>query len=398
MKKKTKKWIWPLADLSWNTELIVTEVTKVLRSGRVTMGAKVEEFEAAFAKMVGAKYAVMTNSGSSANLLAVAAINEVKEDLRGTRVLVPAIAWSTTYSPLQQYGAELTVVDAEAGDVNVNMDLVEEELALRQHSLVVGVSILGYPAQVDAMRNLAVTHGAAFWEDNCESLGASINTKQLGTFGDVGTYSTFFSHQLNTIEGGVLVTDDVLLADAARCMRAHGWTRDLLSKRKRLPAPGDYSFIMPGYNVRPTEIQAVIGLVQLKLFDEDKAQRQRNWDTFRHNFDAYPEALMHDNFIGAPVPFGFILQAKDISARFRLIQKLLDAGIECRMVTGGSFNQHPAAKYYPRFRRGDTPNADLLHHTGVFVGNHPRPLDEEFAALEKVLNTYEKSTKTRRKA
>src|SRR5947209_8338122 len=218
---------YDLASTSWGSEEL-DAIEKVLREGRFTMGDHVRRFEEAFAAKFGVRHAVMTNSGSSANLVGVAALfHRQKRPLqRGDEVIVPAISWATTFHPLQQYGLKLRFVDVDLHTLNMDASQLQAALTPRTRMLM-AVSILGNPAPLDVMRAFCDEHALHFFEDNCESMGARLNGRFCGTFGDVGTFSTFYSHHISTMEGGVLVTDDTEVAHLARAIRNHGWSRDL---------------------------------------------------------------------------------------------------------------------------------------------------------------------------
>jgi CDP-6-deoxy-D-xylo-4-hexulose-3-dehydrase len=255
---------YELAAPTWGTEEI-DAAKAVIDSGYYTMGANVKAFEQEFADYFGAKYGIMVNSGSSANLVAVAAMAYQKDRplQRGDEVIVPVISWATTYHPLQQYGLKLRFVDVELETLNIDVAQLEKALTPKTRAIV-AVSILGNPAALDVIRAFADTYGLMLLEDNCESMDAELNGKKAGTFGHLNTFSFFFSHHISTMEGGMILTDDTELAHLCRAMRAHGWTRDLpedtpVYQRKSNDHFEAYRFILPGYNVRPLEIEAAIG-------------------------------------------------------------------------------------------------------------------------------------------
>lgn len=236
--------IYDLAVDNWGAEEKAA-IMGVIDSGRLTMGPKVAEFEEAFSKYFGSKYTVMLNSGSSANLISVASLFFRKKNplVAGDEVIVPAIAWSTTFSPLQQYGLKLKFIDVELETLNMDVSQLEAAITPRT-KMIIGVSILGNPAALDIMRSFADAHGLIFFEDNCESMDAELNGQKTGTFGDLGTFSSFFSHHISTIEGGYIVTDDPELDALARSIRAHGWTRDVPAGASLFEASGDF-FLKP---------------------------------------------------------------------------------------------------------------------------------------------------------
>ena len=181
---------------------------KVIKSNYFTMGPKVEEFERKFASYLGRKYAVMTNSGSSANLISIASFFLKSKKLKSNdEVIVPAIGWSTTYSPLQQYGLNIKIVDVYLNDLNINFELLKKAITKKTKMIVV-VNILGVPCKLEKIRNLCKKKNIILFEDNCESLGSEINNKKTGTFGDISTHSFFYSHHISTMEGGMALTDD----------------------------------------------------------------------------------------------------------------------------------------------------------------------------------------------
>src|SRR5882757_472936 len=202
---------YDLAASTWGKEEHEA-IERVVRGGRFTMGPEVASFEEAFAQYFGHKHAVMVNSGSSANLIAVASLFFKKERplQRGDEVIVPAISWSTTYHPLQQYGLKLRFVDVELDTLNIDVARIEAAIGPRT-KMILAVSILGNPAAVDVMRKIADKHGLYFMEDNCESMDAELAGRKTGTFGHLNTYSSFFSHHISTMEGGVVLTDDMEL-------------------------------------------------------------------------------------------------------------------------------------------------------------------------------------------
>lgn len=382
----------PLAVDTWGAEERAA-VMSVLDSERVTMWTKTREFEFAFARRLGVEHAVMVNSGSSANLIAVAAMEQALRrqgrTLRGKVAVVPAIAWATTYAPLHQHGMRLRVVDIDIDTLNVDPGVVEAAIC-PETALVVAANILGNPCDLKPLRWMCETRGIFLLEDNCESLGASISGRPCGAWGDIGTHSFFFSHQLATAEGGMLVTNDRLLADLARCLRAHGWARDLpadsiLQDRAEDEFAEAYRFLMPGYNVRPTEIAAAVGLVQLGKLDAALEQRRRNAIEFKRLFAGDWRFKTQNELPGAASSwFGFTIIPG--APRDQFLEPMRRAGIEFRQITGGNFLQHPAAAHYDyEVFRGSCPNAQRAHDHGFFVGNHPTDLTPQLTRLREVL-------------
>lgn len=385
---------YELAADTWGPEEKAA-IEDVIASGRLTMGPKVAEYEVAFAKYFGRKYAVMVNSGSSANLVGVASLFYRKDNplKAGDEVIVPAISWSTTYHPLQQYGLKLKFIDVELDTLNMDVSQLEAALTPKTR-MIVGVSILGNPAALDTMRAFADAHGLIFFEDNCESMDAELNGQKTGSFGDFGTFSSFFSHHVSTIEGGYILTDDPELNDLTRSIRAHGWTRDV-SEGSSLFEPQEddffeaYRFILPGYNVRPQEINAAVGLEQLKKLPGFTAARRQNLSYFQSLFGSDERFItQRENGRSSSFCFTLILNPERDLNRATVMAALKQADIGFRIITGGCFPRHDVIKHFDYELHGEMINGDLAHDQGFFVGNHPFDLTREIDDLHTVLDQF----------
>ena len=383
---------YDLAAGTWGAEEIAA-IQRVIASDRLTMGPQVARFEEAFAAYHGRKYGVMVNSGSSANLVAVAALCYKKERplARGDEVIVPAIAWATTYHPLQQYGLRLKILDIELETLNMDVTQLERAIGERTRAIV-GVSILGNPAALDVMRAAADRHGLYFIEDNCESMDAELAGRKAGTFGHVSTFSLFYSHHISTVEGGVVTTDERELFELCRAMRAHGWIRDLPADSELYEKHADdfyeaYRFILPGYNVRPTEIGGAVGLEQLKKLPAMTAARRRNWDYFHKLFGGDNRFIIQrENGKSSAFSFTIIPNPELGIRRADILPRLKEADIGYRMITGGCITRHDVIRHYDYACVNGLPNANLAHDEGFFVGNHPFDLTAQIARLREVLD------------
>lgn len=384
---------YELAAPTWGSEE-VDAAKAVIDSGYYTMGAQVRAFEEEFARYFGAKHAIMVNSGSSANLISVAAMaHRADRPLqRGDEVIVPAISWATTYHPLQQYGLRLRFVDVDLETLNIDVRQLEQALTPRTRAIV-AVSILGNPAALDVMRAFADTHGLLFLEDNCESMDAELHGRKAGTFGDLNTFSFFFSHHISTMEGGMVLTDDTELAHLCTAMRAHGWTRDLpadttLYERGANSHYEAYRFILPGYNVRPLEIEAAVGREQLRKLPGFTASRRRNLAVFQSLFEGDERFIIQsENGKSSAFSFTIILNPRLQPDREAVFAALKDADIGFRIITGGNFLRHDVMRFYDYDVVGDAaPNADIAHDYGFFVGNHPFDLSPQIHRLREVLD------------
>ena len=383
---------WELAADTWADEERAA-INRVLDSGRYTIGPEIAAFEKAFAAYHGKRHAVMVNSGSSANLVAVASLFHKKDRLLqpGDEVIVPAISWATTYHPFQQYGLKLRFVDVELDTLNIDTTQLQAALTPKTKAIV-AVSILGNPAALDIMRAFADAHGLTMLEDNCESLDAELNGQKTGTFGDIGTFSFFFSHHISTGEGGMLITDDAELDALARAVRAHGWIRDIPDGLDLFEEGEDsfaeaYRFVIPGYNLRPQEFNGAAGLEQLKKLPAMTERRRANLALFQDAFgDDERFMIQRENGKSSSFCFPMIVKPDCGLERADVFRPLEEADIGFRMITGGNFPRHDAIQYFDYDIVGDLANADIAHDRGFFVGNHPFDLSQQIARLRDVFN------------
>jgi CDP-6-deoxy-D-xylo-4-hexulose-3-dehydrase len=384
---------YDLASTTWGPEEL-DAIARVVSSDRFTMGDHVRRFEEAFAATFGMKHAVMVNSGSSANLVGVAALfhTRTRPLQRGDEVIVPAISWATTFHPLQQYGLKLRFVDVDLQTLNMDVAQLERALTPRTRMLV-AVNILGNPARLDVMRWFCDTHGLYLFEDNCESMGASLNGRACGTFGEINTFSTFYSHHISTMEGGMLLTDSPEIDHLARAIRNHGWARDVpadsVLHEGRHPDEffEAYRFVLPGYNVRPLEMCGAIGLEQLKKLDGMVERRRQNAALFVSLFDGDERFIIQrENGRSSWFSFTLILNPALPIDRAHVMDAMRQAGIGFRMITGGCFLRHEAIKYFDYDVAGEIVNANIAHDRGFFVGNHPQDLTPQITRLREVLD------------
>jgi len=340
------------------------------------MGPLVAQFERDFAAQVGSAHAVMVNSGSSANLLVIAAaVLDPEIDLNpGDDVLVPALSWATTYYPLQQYGLRLNFVDINLDTLNMDLELAEAAIGPRTKAIF-AVNVLGNPNDFAKLKAIADRHGLLLLEDNCESLGAEFEGKQTGTFGTMGTFSTFFSHHISTMEGGMIVTNDERLRQTLVSLRAHGWIRELPEKNFIHDKTGDpfedsFCFALPGYNVRPVEMSGAIGIEQVKKIPMIVEERRRNGAHWVETMSQLEDVRLQKE-TGKSSWFGFsmVLEGALAGRRREVGAVLTAAGIESRPVVAGNFTRNPAMKYLDADVPDSLPAADTIHFDGLFVGN-----------------------------
>ena len=383
---------YPLSSNSWGKEEALV-FQRILEKGRFTMGESVNKFESSFADKIGIQNATMVSSGSMANLVGLSALFYKKNNplKRGDEVIVPAVSWATTYYPLQQYGLKLKFLDVELDTLNMDVSRLEEALTSKTR-MVVAVSILGNPCALNILREFCDKHGLYLFEDNCESMGAILNGKPCGTFGDIATFSTFFSHHISTMEGGIIVTKDKEIYHLTKSLRAHGWTRDIPSGTSAYEKGDDdfheaYRFILPGYNARPLELSGALGVEQLKKLDSLLDIRRQNARVFVDLFAGDERFIIQkENGSSSWFSFTIVLNPKISIKRSKVINALRDAEIEFRMITGGCFLRHDVIRYFDYETVGDIVNANIIHDRGFFVGNHPMNLKPQIKKLKDVLD------------
>ena len=385
---------YPLSSSTWNDKEIVA-IKKVIESDRYTMGRYVDEFENAFSKYIGSKFSVMVNSGSSANLLAIASLfyRQDKPLKRGDEVIVPAVSWSTTYSPLLQYGLKLKFVDIDLNSLNYDLEQLNNAITEKTRLLVV-VNLLGNPNNFNEIKKIIKSKNIIIVEDNCESMGAEFDCKKAGTFGEIGTFSSFYSHHISTMEGGLIVTNDEELYHIILSLRAHGWTRNLPNKsmihtKSKDPFEEQFKFILPGYNLRPLEMSGAIGIEQLKKLPLFINNRINNAKYFQEIFSKYQDFIIQ-NEIGKSSWFGFsfIINESSKLNREELIEFLLKSGIETRPIVTGNFINNPVIKYFDFQIFNKLINAERVHNYGFFIGNHHYDIREKIDYLKLTIDKF----------
>ena len=381
----------PLNVPSYGSEEVI-EALDSLMSTWVTMGKKVKVFEGMFADYIGQKHAVMVNSGSSANLLALEAL-----DLEpGDEVITPALTWATTVFPIAQVGAVPVLVDVERDSYNISPAAIKAAITPKTRAIM-PVHLLGNPCDMDAILDIArersynrYGYGLPVIEDACEAHGAEYHGKKVGSFGDISTFSFFFSHHITTIEGGMILTSNSIWADICRSQRSHGWMRDLSNKAEVAAkyADIDSRFLFPhtGYNLRPTEIQGAFGIHQLPRLEGLVEARRANATYLNEALAPYKEWLMlpseapntRHSYMGYPItvnkgaPF----------TKNQLVQFLEGKGLETRPLLAGNITRQPAMREIRYRVNGPLENADYIHDNGFYIGPHPGIGVRERAAIK----------------
>lgn len=384
----------PLASSSWD-DAETEALQSVIQSGNFTMGSRVAEFEAAFAGFHEARHAVMVNSGSSANLIMLSAINYCRDfpSVAGGEVIVPAVSWSTSYYPINQVGARIRLVDVDTETLNVTVDSVADAITPETRAIL-AVNLLGNPAPLEGLASLAKANDLLLLEDNCESLGAFLNGRMTGTFGVASSASSYFSHHISTMEGGMILTNSEPLAETAWSLRSHGWTRGLPAENSVHSLSGDdwedlFRFVLPGYNLRPLEMEGAVGLTQLAKLDSFVQVRRANAAHWQHLMADMP-GFRTQREHGRSSWFGFsvVLEEQFAGRRHEFITALAAAGVETRPIVAGNIARNPVMQHLDVWQPAELPGADLIHDSGFFIGNHHYDIRGELDRVAEVLSRF----------
>jgi len=389
-RQKHSKFKYPLLDDAFsNNDLF--EGIKVIMSGQLTMAKKTQEFEKKFAKRLKVNYAVMVNSGSSANLLSTfAACNPMRQNKfkAGDEALIPSLCWPTSLWPLVQAGLKPKFIDVDYKTLNVKATDIIKSIS-KKTKVILLIHVLGNSTDVDQIRKVAKKRKIILIEDTCESLGAKYKKKYLGTFGDFGTYSFYYSHQISSGEGGMVVCNSFEDYQLLLSMRAHGWSRNLkLHKnieRKYPKLDKRFVFVNSGFNLRPTDISASIGNSQFSRLNTFIKVRKKNrieiikalknsqkWNN-QYEFLNINKNV-NPSFFGFPI----IISEKYKNMKKKLLKRLDNLGIESRPIISGNFLNQPAAKLFKFSQQAkDFPNAQIVEDRGFFIGLHSKPINSK---------------------
>ena len=368
----------------------------------MTMGARCDEFEKQFAAYIGCRHAIMVNSGSSANLLAMFVLaspllpghGRLRAIVPGAEVIMPALTWPTTTWPVVQAGGKPTFVDCDPDTLQMPARSIEAAITSQTVGIVI-VHALGSATNLDEIRKVAQRYGIWLFEDSCEALGVVWEGKKVGSFGVMGSFS-FASAQISTIEGGMVVTNDDALADFLKAFRTQGWVRSSNIPDKAVAGESGidprYLFVSAGFDFRPSEINAAIGLAQLKRLDRLNEERRTVFRRFDDELGPLKDAgcftpVRHDpRSIPAPLGYAVLCQSRDV--RDGLGAHLEAAGIETRPILGGNIVRQPALAPVHYRMSGELRGADRVMDCGLYWGVHPNMAAEEINYVVEMVREY----------
>jgi len=354
---------------------------------RLSKGPVTLEFEEKYSNWLGRKYSVFVNSGSSANILMLSALQQ-GEYLKNNKVVVPSVAWATDLAPVIQLGLEPILSDSNMEDLSADLGHLEKIFREESPSVLMFVSVLGLVPNMDKIVKLCDEYNVILLEDTCEAMGCEYKGQKLGTFGKMSTFSTFFGHHISTIEGGIISTNDFELYELLLSIRSHGWDRDLsVETQFQLQQDWDvsdfdamYTFYYSGFNMRSTDLQAYIGLTQI--------DKLRDWGKRREkNFHLYNELIKNDYWKVKSRPdclesnFAYpIIHPK----RDEIVKTLTANKVEVRPMICGSMGTQPF--YVKKYGELKLPNVSIIDEYGFYVPNNPKLTKEEVSFISGLVN------------
>lgn len=370
-----KKYTYPLAKETINKDEIDALISWLRSVPHLTQGQLTSRFEREWANYIGTKYAVFCNSGSSANLLmAYAALQCGK--IRNKKIAVPSVGWVTTIAPFMQFGLDPVMLDADPNTYGINLNHLEDLCKNEEIGAVIFVQVLGVPHYKEQLIALQDKYGFYLFEDACAALGASYSDgTMVGAVGNASSFSFYFGHQLSTIEGGMVNTDDDELYNMMMMVRSHGWGKDLpvdvynsLMAQYQIDSfHQPFTFFVPGLNVRGTDLQAFVGLNQIKKAKWVAAMRHANHVAYANRLDGHFEFQKWGDTKPVSISFGCL--AKSNEHRKVVVEALLKHGIETRLFSAGNLGAHPF--WTNVYRKFSGKVSDKIHARGFFLPNFP---------------------------
>ena len=368
----------------------INELIEWLKTNpKLTKGNLTIEFEKKWSEYLGVKHSVFLNSGSSANLAMFYALL-LSGKLRNKKVIVPAVSWVTTVTPTIQFGMEPIMCDCDEDNLGLDINHLKDLIKEHNPSSIILVHVLGVPNHLDEIIKLCEENDIILLEDTCESIGSKYNDSKLGTYGSMSSFSFYFGHHMSTIEGGMVSTNDEDLYNILLSIRSHGWDRDLSEeKQKELRSNHSvndfrslYTFYYPGFNLRATDLQAFIGLSQLKKIDMIVESREKNFNYYnKYISNSFWKIVPPKNSYVSNFSFPIITEKID-----ELVKELKNNKIECRPLICGSMGEQPF--WVDRFGVTKLPNASKVHKYGLYLPNNPNISEEDIMFISSIVNKY----------
>ena len=381
--------IYPLAKETINTEDIDALCIWLKSYPRLTKGGLTVEVEKKWAEYIGTKHAVFNNSGSSANLLMIYTALMTGR-IKNKKIVVPSVGWVTTIAPAIQFGLEPIMVGADSDTFGIDLDQLEAVCERERPDAVIFVQVLGVPHYKERLLQLKEKYGFCLLEDACAALGASYGDgAMVGTVGDMSSFSFYFGHQLSTIEGGMVNTDDKELFEALLMLRSHGWAKDLepesyntlIQKYDVDDFHKPFTFFVPGFNLRSTDLQAFVGLRQVDKARWVAKRRNENHCAYAQFLEGYVDFQRWGNNVPVSISFGALADSN--AHRREIVSRLVENGVETRIFSAGNLGLHPFwTDLYPPF---EDEVSNRIHTSGFFLPNYPELTIKEVVKICKIV-------------
>ena len=350
----------------------------ILTNPRLTKGEKTLDFETAWSLWNGCKHSLFVNSGSSANLIMASALKYC-HNLRNNKIIAPAVSWGTTISPFMQMGFDVELCDSDKDTFGLDIEHLQKLVKEHKPAALILVHVLGCPNKMDEIIDICKNNDIVLLEDCCESHGSEYKGKKVGTFGEMSSFSFYYGHHMSTIEGGMVCYNSDKFYELSLMLRSHGWIRDLSTDRQKELARkynmddfnSLYFFLVPGFNLRSTDLNAFLGITQLKSLDQKIEKRNKIWWEYKNRLGNKVKTQNPKDSKISPLAFGLISDNRDSIAK-----DLMKNNIECRPLICGNIETHPFWKKEPVCK-----NATIIHTKGMYIPVHEKLKDSDITKI-----------------
>jgi len=380
--------MWKLQENAFTKQDLKSLSKYILKTKKLTQGDEVEKFERKFSKWNNSKYSILVNSGSSANLLIINTAKELFGWKDNDEIIVPSLTWPTTVNPVFQANLKPIFIDTNFDDLSINYEELKKKISKRTKAIFLA-HILGFPANIKKINKIIKGKNIKILEDCCESIGATVGKKKVGNFGVAGSFSFYWGHHMTTIEGGMICTNNLNFYNLCKMKRSHGFARDLDKKihyklkKKYSDINFNFLFLTDGFNLRSTNLNAFLGIRQLKKLNNFIILRNRNYKKYVEILKKYKKyffPIQHQNLNSiSSFALPFIFKEKKHLDKFIIL--LNNYNIEYRSLIAGDLTKQPYLNKYKK----KNPIADIIHKKGIYIGNNQFISHKNFLILKKLL-------------
>jgi CDP-6-deoxy-D-xylo-4-hexulose-3-dehydrase len=369
----------------------------ILKTPHLSMNSKCFEFEKAFSEYQSSRYALLFNSGGSANLAILQALKNIGKLKEGDKIGFSGLTWSTNVMPIIQMKMEPVPIDCNFKTLNIMSGNLNERLRSEKLKALFITNALGFAGDLDKIKKICTDNEILFFEDNCEALGTELFSGKTGSFGFASSFSFFVAHHISTIEGGMVCTNDEEFADMLKIVRANGWDRNMTSEKQlkwrrkhniKSEFEAKYTFYDLGFNMRPTEITGFLGSCQLRFLEENIAKRNSNYLRFESFISKNPDLICFDRaHIKRLSPFATPVLCKTPELKDKYLSQFAGAGVEVRPMIAGNILKQPFFKKYVALKY-ELPSTDFIHDCGFYCGNYPELTETDIEVITSCLRAY----------